>query len=280
MEASPKREGTDLRRFCALALAVVSTGVLVLGQGKISVAQSGPDLRAATAPQSKASSPRGIAEMPTLSSAELYDAGSSVLLALQDFYLASLESKQVSSDQGDNAPATAQIMVHLFNEQRNLKRGCIPLQKLQNNRNKAVRVAATGSIAGAEAVIKADDELLQLLRSPAMNSGDWTFKMAQAASAKQDGYMTIAKAAPWVTIAMFAMVDDPPQSGPIPYYISTKQRRALLEQINSIFGKEIEKDATAKDNHNFIIIAATLFQRNLIHDTYEGVRSDDGESQK
>jgi hypothetical protein len=218
-------------------------------------------------------------ELPQLPSDELFDAGTSMLFALQDFYLATTELDLIGTVHGDTpSEMMIQMMQHLLNENKFLQRGCSPLQKFKNNRNKAVRVAAQGSIAGAQEIIKTNDDLLQVLRKTSqVPTDEWNFKIAQAASSKGEGYTMIAKAAPWVTVAMFRFVEDEQKHGPIQYFVTAKQRKTLLQEVERTFGKEIEKDATAKDK-NWILFAAMLFRRNLMYDTYEEWRKDDQEN--
>src|SRR5215472_12764373 len=61
------------------------------------------------------------AELPQLPSDELFDAGTSFLFALQDFYLASLELEQTETEQAETpSVAMTQMMEHLLNEEKYL----------------------------------------------------------------------------------------------------------------------------------------------------------------
>lgn len=205
-----------------------------------------------------------------ISSEELTTISFDVLQALSFYYFASVDN--ISG--GD----VVAIMTELMNDNKHLRSGNSFVEKYSNHSNKNINLTAQGMIIGSQEVIKANDNLLQFLRSldqQNISMSEIDYKMATFLSSQKEGFGLITISAPQITALMFEPAKSDNPTGAIPYTISKEQRTRLLKEIERLFGDELKEEknnAQRTGYHNAILVAVQAIQNNLLPDTYEDIR--------
>jgi len=250
-----------------LGIAVLVIGIILffnfqdskVAQPNVSEVAEAPQVNTATSPEKE------------IFSDELISITFDVLQALSFYHLASIDT----SLGGDDLVA---IMTELMNDSRHLRSGNSFVEKYTNHQNEIIKLTAQGMILGSQGVIKANDNLLQFLRSLDQQSGSISevkYQMATFLSSQKESYGVITISAPQITALMFGPAKSDNPTGAIPYTISKEQRSRLLKEIERLFGEELRKEkinAKKTDQYNAILVAVQGIQRNLLPDTYEDIK--------
>jgi hypothetical protein len=249
-----------------LGIAVLSIGAIIffgfqddeVSRPSVPDVNETPQVNTAISPEKK------------VSSDELISITFDVLRALNSYHLASVDT----SLGGDDLVA---IMTELMNDSRHLRSGNSFVEKYTNHQNEIAKLTAQGMILGSQGVIKANNSLLEFLRSLDQQSGSISeveYQMATFLSSQREGYGLITISAPQITGLMFEPAKSDNPTGAIPYTISKEQRNRLLREIERLFGEDLRKekiDAQKTGQHNAILFAVQGIQTNLLPDNYEDI---------
>lgn len=177
----------------------------------------------------------------------------------------------VHMDDPHRSTNDVELMTEMMNDNRWMAEGVSLLRKYKGHRNESVRVAAEGTILGAETAKKANTDMLAIMRKGRVTPEELNYQVALYTSRQKEAYRAIYIFAPSITAVMFRPKEKPEQAGPIAYTISKPDRVAILEEIDRLFGDELaaEERGERKDRHNAIVIAVQAIRKNLVADTYE-----------
>jgi hypothetical protein len=186
------------------------------------------------------------------------------LQALSNYYASTQSEITEYSD-------TVDIMTAMLNSNKYLKSGNNYMEKYLKDTNEVTQVVAQGMTTGADGVIKANNKLLEFLRSN--EQVDYEYAIATYLSDQKDAYKIISTSAPWVTSLIFEPAKSENPSGKIPYTISDAERKRLLKEIERLFGDDLEdyragvKAQTGK--HNVILFSVDAIYNRIAPETYE-----------
>jgi hypothetical protein len=198
-----------------------------------------------------------------VSSEELRTIGLDFVQALSNFYMST------HTDMDWDSPV--KVMSTVMDDNRWLRNGVLVIQKYKTHRNKLIRLAAQGTIAGAELVQQSNDDLLALMRNPESKTlEEARYQIALYGSNQKEGYEFIFRSAPWITGMMFRPRTAKEDGAPVSYTISKEDREAIVKEIDRWFAHEIAAEARGerKDRHNTIVMAAQAIRGNLVGETY------------
>lgn len=197
-----------------------------------------------------------------------------ILWALSDYYHSTL-------DNGNQDFENLEFMSTLLNHKKNLESGNLQIKKYLNSPNEIIKISTEGMTTGALSVIAAIDELIQVLRDidqyDLSQLSEVEYAFAKYLSDSKEGYKLIVISAPQITSLMFEPTKTKNPTGKIPYTISKEERTKILDEIDRLFGDELEKyKADVKrgvGSYNSIIFSINSIYNNLAPETYEEAES-------
>lgn len=207
---------------------------------------------------------------PFKPSEDTIDVTMDILNALNYYYYATQEPVDEGSD-------FIKIMTSLLNQNKHLETGNKMIKGHLNNSNEVIELATKGMTAGADQVIKANNEIVQNIRNLDPNNSraaqELEYSIAKYISDQKEGFRMITLAAPQIAYLIFEPAKTETPSGKIPYRITKEERTRILNEIDRLFGEDLKRypkgyDAQAK-NYNSILVAVDAIQKNLIPETYE-----------
>jgi hypothetical protein len=204
-----------------------------------------------------------------VSSEELRTIGLDFVQALSHFYLATHVDSFPDNEVG--------LMKMMLDDNRHLDEGIDTVSKYQKHRDEKIRLAAQGTVLGAQIIQEANQHLLKVMRNVSKYTREESaYQVALHNSRTKEGFTTIVRSAPWITGAMFTPRKATDDHAAIPYLISKADRSEIIVEIDRHFKEELELERSGErkrqDNHNAIVIAIDAIRKNLIGETYEDIR--------
>ena len=204
-------------------------------------------------------------------SEELVSITLDILSALDNFHFASLDNMIGDADK-------VSLMTELLNDTKLMQLGINTMTPHINNKNEVIALTAQGMTVGASAIIDANNQLVEDLRTNAIATGsdllDFEYSMSVFLSSQKEGFKLITISAPQITGLMFEFAVDENPTGPIPYTISKQQRKIITDEIERLFADDIEQDKLNYEitgTYNSMILSVEGIRDNLTADTYEEI---------
>jgi len=204
-------------------------------------------------------------------SEELVDITLDILSALNNFHFASLDNII-----GDFNKVS--FMTELLNDTKLMQLGISTMTPHLNNSDEVIVLTARGMVVGASAVIDANNQLVEDLRTNALATEndllDLEYSMSVFLSSQKEGFKLITISAPQITGLMFEPATSDNPTGAIPYTISKQQRSRIVGEIKRLFADDIEQDKLnyqTTGTYNSMILSVESIRDNLVADTYEEI---------
>lgn len=192
------------------------------------------------------------------------DATIDVINALGNYYVATQNDINGNSE-------IVEMMTSLLNANKYLESGNGYVEKYMDDSNEVIQITVKGMVAGANGVIKANNELINFMRSKELT--DYEYAIAKFISNQKEGYKYIAISAPQITSLLFEPAKSNNPTGKIPYTISKDDRVRIQKEINRLFGNDLaayKADIEKKTGkYNTILFTVNAINNNLIPETYE-----------
>lgn len=194
-----------------------------------------------------------------------------------------------SSYEIDENDDLTEMMTKLMNQNSKYKLAATSMQDYINDKDEFVSTVSQGIMVGAFGLIGANEKILEKMKKTANleNDGfkDLEFTIAETNAAKKKAWETILLSAGWsLPIIMDSPKEDEVPTGKIPFKITDKERKLLINRIDEIFSNKLTnfrkfkeftkqgKETNPKDS-TYIISAVETIRDNLSVETYEEAKS-------